>query len=158
MHARPAAPRRGRTLSPPPPPQDDAALAYYNEEAKDNSDDFIGIVFHDCQTTMEEDQEFQLPNTMTDDEIARLGILVSEIRSASGTTPSEEEQGDEDLDAERSVQGEEDVRQEGEEVQGKAIWIHGSASLPDAPRTKYDKLLVYVEKPEALGLVATVGR
>jgi hypothetical protein len=31
------------------------------------------------------------------------------IPSASGTTPLEEEQGDEDLDAERSMQGEEDV-------------------------------------------------
>ncbi|KAM0880824.1 hypothetical protein ACQ4PT_033317 [Festuca glaucescens] len=97
------------------------------------------------------------------------------IPSASGTTPSQEEQGDEDLDAERSVQGEEDeyeegargeegedveeeVHQEGEEVPGKAIWIRGPASLPDAPRTENDKLVVYLEKPEALGLVARMGR
>ncbi|KAM0870478.1 hypothetical protein ACQ4PT_039986 [Festuca glaucescens] len=96
------------------------------------------------------------------------------IPSASGTTPSEEEQGDEDLDAERGLQGEEDeyeegargqegedveeeVHQEGEEVPGKAIWIRGPASLPDAPRTENNKLVVYLEKPEALGLVARTG-
>ncbi|KAM0877839.1 hypothetical protein ACQ4PT_035229 [Festuca glaucescens] len=96
------------------------------------------------------------------------GGMTSTRSSCTGTTPSGEEQGDEDLDAERSVQGEEDeyeegargeegedveeeVHQEGEEVPGKAIWIHGPASLPDAPRTKNDKLVVYLEKPEALG-------
>ncbi|KAM0911615.1 hypothetical protein ACQ4PT_013339 [Festuca glaucescens] len=50
------------------------------------------------------------------------------------------------------------VHQEGEEVPGKAIWVRGPASLPDAPRTEDDKLVVYVEKPEALGLVSTKGR
>ncbi|KAM0846601.1 hypothetical protein ACQ4PT_055570 [Festuca glaucescens] len=93
-------------------------------------------------------------------------------------------QGDEDLDAEQSVQGEEDGYEEGawgeegeedgyeegargeegeeceegEEVPGKAIWVRGSATLPYALRTEEGKLVVYVEKPEALGLVATGGR
>ncbi|KAM0928185.1 hypothetical protein ACQ4PT_002322 [Festuca glaucescens] len=110
-----------------------------------------------------------------------------------GTTPSEEEQVDEDLDAERSVQGDEDLDaersmegeedgyeegargeegeedgyeegergeegEEGEDVPGKALWVRGSATLPDAPKTEEGKLVVYVEKPEALGLVGTRGR
>ncbi|KAM0826553.1 hypothetical protein ACQ4PT_068803 [Festuca glaucescens] len=102
------------------------------------------------------------------------------IPSTSGTTPSEEEQVDEDLDAERSVQGDEDLDaersvegeedgyeegargeegeedgyeegargEEGEEVPRKAIWVRGSATLPDAPKTEEGKLVVYVEKPE----------
>ncbi|KAM0893525.1 hypothetical protein ACQ4PT_025045 [Festuca glaucescens] len=56
---------------------------------------------------------------------------------------------------EEGARGEEG--EEGEEVPGKAIWVRGSTSLPDAPRTEDDKL-VYVEKPEALELVATKGR
>jgi hypothetical protein len=50
----PAAPCRAGPPSPPAPPQDNATLAFYNEEAKDDSDDFVGIVFHDSQTVMEE--------------------------------------------------------------------------------------------------------
>ncbi|KAM0828150.1 hypothetical protein ACQ4PT_067742 [Festuca glaucescens] len=130
----------------------------------------------------------RLPNRFLTEEAGE-----REIPSASGTTPSEEEQvdedldaeqsvqGDEDLDAERSVQGEEDgyeegargeegeedgyeegargeEGEEGKEVPGKAIWVHGSATLPDAPRTEDGKLVVYVQKPEALGLVAKGGR
>ncbi|KAM0864109.1 hypothetical protein ACQ4PT_044128 [Festuca glaucescens] len=57
----------------------------------------------------------------------------------------------------RREKDEEEVLQEGEEVPGKAIWVHGPASLLDAPRTEDDKLVVYLEKPEALGLVATTG-
>ncbi|KAM0861891.1 hypothetical protein ACQ4PT_045590 [Festuca glaucescens] len=83
------------------------------------------------------------------------------VPSASDTTPSEEEQGDEDEDAERGVEGEEDEYEEGErgedieeeehqegeevpssDVPGKAIWIRGPASLPDAPRTQDEKLRV----------------
>ncbi|KAM0902665.1 hypothetical protein ACQ4PT_019161 [Festuca glaucescens] len=129
--------------------------------------------------------------TMTDK--ASTKGLISQIPSASGTTPLEEEQVDEDLDAERSVQGDEDLDaersvegeedgyeegawgeegeedgyeegargeegEEGEEVPGKAIWVRGSATLQDAPKTEEGKLVVYVEKPETLGLVATRGR
>ncbi|KAM0919313.1 hypothetical protein ACQ4PT_008241 [Festuca glaucescens] len=117
----------------------------------------------------------------------------SEIPSASGTTPSEEEEGDEDLDAEWSVEGDEDLDaersveseedgyeeggrgeegeedgyeeggrgeegEEGQDVSGKGLWVRGSATLPDAPKTEEGKLVVYVEKLEALGLVATRGR
>jgi hypothetical protein len=79
-HARPPAPPL-RTHRPAPlvPPWDDNALPYYNEEAKDGSDDFVGYVFHVWQTTMEEGREFQLPTTMAEEEIERLGILVSEV-------------------------------------------------------------------------------
>ncbi|KAM0862827.1 hypothetical protein ACQ4PT_045006 [Festuca glaucescens] len=86
-------------------------------------------------------------------------------------------QGDEDLDAEQSVESEEDgyevgawgdegeedeggwgeEGEEGEDVPGKALWVHGSATLPDAPKTEEGKLVVYVEKQEALGLVGTRG-
>jgi hypothetical protein len=76
----PSSPRRTRQPAPPAPPQDDDALAYYNEKAKEDSDDFTGCVFHTWQTAMEEGREFQLPATMTDEEIERLGILVSEAR------------------------------------------------------------------------------
>jgi hypothetical protein len=41
-----APPRRTRQPAPPAPPQDDGALAYYNEEDKDDTDDFVGYVFH----------------------------------------------------------------------------------------------------------------
>ncbi|KAM0909155.1 hypothetical protein ACQ4PT_014976 [Festuca glaucescens] len=89
-------------------------------------------------------------------------------------------QGDEDLDTERTVEGEEDGYEEGargeegeegeedgyeesgrgeegEDVPGKALWVRGSATLPDAPKTEEGKLVVYVEKPEALGPVGTRG-
>lgn len=57
-----------------------AVVSYYNEEAKDDSDDFVGCVFHAWQTSMEEGhQEFQQPVTMADDEIERLDILVLEV-------------------------------------------------------------------------------
>jgi hypothetical protein len=78
----PSSPRRTRQPAPPAPPQDDDALAYYNETAKEDSDDFTGCVFHTWQTAMEEGREFQLPVTMANDEIARLGILVSEVPHA----------------------------------------------------------------------------
>jgi hypothetical protein len=45
-------------LSPPTPPRGDAALAYYNREAKDDTDDFVGFVFHNWQAAMEEGMEF----------------------------------------------------------------------------------------------------
>jgi hypothetical protein len=77
--ARHVAPRRARKPPPPTPPQDDATLDFYNEEAKDDSEDFVRRVFHDWQTTMEEGREFQLSATMTDKEIERLTILVSEV-------------------------------------------------------------------------------
>jgi hypothetical protein len=75
-------PRQRRQTSLPTPPRDDAALAYYDEDAKDDSDDFVHNVLHDWQSAMEEGREFQLPVTMANDEIARLGILVSEVPHA----------------------------------------------------------------------------
>ncbi|KAM0888310.1 hypothetical protein ACQ4PT_028438 [Festuca glaucescens] len=60
------------------------------------------------------------------------------------------EEGEED-GYEEGGRGEEG--EEGEHVPGKALWVCGSATLPDAPKTEEGKLVVYVEKPEALGLV-----
>jgi hypothetical protein len=51
-------------------------LSYYNEEA---IDDFVGCVFNACQMAMEEGREFELRAKMTDEEIERLDILVSEV-------------------------------------------------------------------------------
>ncbi|KAM0924360.1 hypothetical protein ACQ4PT_004980 [Festuca glaucescens] len=67
--------------APPSPPQDDDddALAYHNEEAKDDSDDFVAYVFHDWQAAMAEGRKFNFPPKMTDEEIERLGVLVSEV-------------------------------------------------------------------------------
>jgi hypothetical protein len=59
--------------------QDDDEMDYYNEETKDDSNDFVGYVFHEWKTTMEEGREFQLPTTMRDEEFKRLGILVLEV-------------------------------------------------------------------------------
>lgn len=74
-----APPRRTRQPAPPAPPQDDDALAYHNEEAKDDSDDFVAYVFHDWQAAMAEGRKFNLPATMTDEEIERLCVLLSEV-------------------------------------------------------------------------------
>jgi hypothetical protein len=56
----------------------------------------MGSVFHDWQTAMDEGREFQLLAMITDEEIARLGILASEVpqappplpRHATGIKPS----------------------------------------------------------------------
>jgi hypothetical protein len=50
------------------------ALAYHNEEVKDDSDDYVAAVFHEWQQAMEEGQNFEFPENMTDDEMAKLGI------------------------------------------------------------------------------------
>ncbi|KAM0861186.1 hypothetical protein ACQ4PT_046048 [Festuca glaucescens] len=104
-----------------------------------------------------------------------------------GTTPSEVEEVDEDLDAERSVEGDEDLDagrsvegdedldagrsvegeedgyeegargeegEEGQDVPRKGLWVRGSATQPDAPKTEEGKWVVYLEKHDALGLVA----
>jgi hypothetical protein len=55
--------------------------------AEDDSDDSVGNVLHDWQMSMEEDQELQLPDMMTDDEIERLGILVSEVSQVPPPLP-----------------------------------------------------------------------
>ncbi|KAM0878584.1 hypothetical protein ACQ4PT_034778 [Festuca glaucescens] len=43
--------------------------------------------------------------------------------------------------------------EEGQDVPGKGLWVRGSATLPDAPKTEEGKLVVYLEKHDALGLV-----
>jgi hypothetical protein len=55
------------------------ALAYQNEEAKDDSDDYIVCIFQEWQLAMAEGREFEYPDNMMDDEIARLGLLVSQV-------------------------------------------------------------------------------
>jgi hypothetical protein len=82
------------TRQPPAPPQDDddEEANDHNEEAKDDSDDFIACIFHEWEPTMAEGRKFKFPATMTDDEIERLGILVSEVyrplpRYATGIMP-----------------------------------------------------------------------
>nr|XP_051211115.1 sulfated surface glycoprotein 185-like [Lolium perenne] len=79
------------------------ALAYHNKEAKDDSDDYVACIFQEWQLAMAEGREFEYPDNMTDDEIARLGVLISEVdrpvqpplpRYATGIMPpglSEEE-------------------------------------------------------------------
>jgi hypothetical protein len=52
------------------------AMAYHNEEAKDDSDDFVGYVFYEWQKAMGKSHKFQAPDTMTDDEIAWLGVPI----------------------------------------------------------------------------------
>jgi hypothetical protein len=80
----PSAPHR-RTRQPPAPAQDDddeeysEALAYHNEEAKDNSDDYVTCIFQEWRLAMAEGREFEYPEEMTDDKIARLGVLVLEF-------------------------------------------------------------------------------
>jgi hypothetical protein len=68
---------------PPVPPRydgdNDDTLAYHNEEAKDDSDDFVTCVFHDWHVAMVEGRKFDFPPAMTDEEIERLGVLVSEV-------------------------------------------------------------------------------
>ncbi|KAM0837948.1 hypothetical protein ACQ4PT_061304 [Festuca glaucescens] len=65
------------------------------------------------------------------------------------------EEGEED-GYEEGGRGEEG--EEGQDVSGKGLWVRGSATLPGAPKPEEGKLVVYVEKPEALGLVATRDR
>jgi hypothetical protein len=70
--------------APPLPPQDeddddDEDEDEDNEEAKDDVDDFIARLFHDWQEAMAEGRKFDLPPTMTDEEIERPGILVSQV-------------------------------------------------------------------------------
>jgi hypothetical protein len=54
------------------------ALAYHSEEVKDDSEDYVGLVFHEWQQAMAEGRNFEFPDNMTDDEMAKLGLLVSE--------------------------------------------------------------------------------
>jgi hypothetical protein len=54
-------------------------LVYHNEEAKDDNDDFIAYIFHNCQAAMAEGRKFNFPPTMTGEEIERLGVLVSQV-------------------------------------------------------------------------------
>jgi hypothetical protein len=54
------------------------ALAYHNKEVKDDSDDYVAVVFQEWQLAMAEGRKFEYPDNMTDDEAARLGVLVSE--------------------------------------------------------------------------------
>ncbi|KAM0830614.1 hypothetical protein ACQ4PT_066106 [Festuca glaucescens] len=46
-----------------------------------------------------------------------------------------------------------DEGEEGHNMPGKGLWVRGSATLPAAPKTEEGKLVVYLEKPYALGLV-----
>jgi hypothetical protein len=88
VHLRhPTAPRAAWQPPPPTPPKDDAALDFYNEEAKYDSKDFVGCIFHDWQAAMEEGREFQLPTMMIDEEIERLGILVLRVPQAPPPPP-----------------------------------------------------------------------
>ncbi|KAM0883019.1 hypothetical protein ACQ4PT_031908 [Festuca glaucescens] len=43
--------------------------------------------------------------------------------------------------------------EEGQDVLGKGLWVRGAATLPAAPKTEEGKLVVYLEKLDALGLV-----
>jgi hypothetical protein len=45
---------------------------------KDDSDDYVAAVFHEWQQAMAEGRNFEFPENMTDDEMAKLGVLVSE--------------------------------------------------------------------------------
>jgi hypothetical protein len=54
------------------------ALAHHNEEVKEDSDDYVADVFHEWQQAMAEGRTFDFPENMTDDEMAQLGVLVSE--------------------------------------------------------------------------------
>jgi hypothetical protein len=54
------------------------ALAYHNEEVKDDSDDYVAAIFHEWQQALAEGRVFEFPENMTDDEMAKLGVLVSE--------------------------------------------------------------------------------
>jgi hypothetical protein len=66
----------------PPQDEDDKdydALPYHNEEAKEDSDDFVACIFHEWQASKAEGREFDLPPAMTDDEIANLSVLVSQV-------------------------------------------------------------------------------
>nr|XP_051189942.1 actin cytoskeleton-regulatory complex protein pan-1-like [Lolium perenne] len=79
------------------------ALAYHNEEAKNDSDDYVACIFQEWKLAKAEGQKFEFSDNMMDDEIARLGLLVSEVdrpvqppltRYATGIMPpglSEEE-------------------------------------------------------------------
>jgi predicted RNA-binding protein with PUA-like domain len=80
--------RRPRQPSAPAHGQDDAALEYYNEEAKDDNDDIVATLFYDWQMAMEERREFQLSNNMTEEEISRIAVLVSEGRMRLRFCPS----------------------------------------------------------------------
>jgi hypothetical protein len=54
------------------------ALTYYNEEAKDDNDDYVTCIFQEWKLVMAESRKFD-PEEITDDEIARLGVIVSEV-------------------------------------------------------------------------------
>jgi hypothetical protein len=54
------------------------ALAYHTEEVKDDNDDYVVVVFQDWELAMAEDRKFELPDNMTDDEMAKLGVLITE--------------------------------------------------------------------------------
>jgi hypothetical protein len=56
-----------------------AALAYHNEEDKDESDDLFACIFHEWQAAKAEDRQFDLPPAITDEEIEKLGLLVSQV-------------------------------------------------------------------------------
>nr|XP_051221758.1 formin-like protein 14 [Lolium perenne] len=112
---RPLAPRRRRRQAPMPAHDDhddndgdddedyNEALAYQNDETKDDSDDYVTCIFQEWQLALAEGWEFDYPDNMTDDEIVRLDLLVSEVdrpmqpplpRYATGIMPpglSEEE-------------------------------------------------------------------
>jgi hypothetical protein len=42
------------------------ALAYHSEEAKDDSDDFVAVVFHEWQQAFEEGRNFESPGVHRD--------------------------------------------------------------------------------------------
>jgi hypothetical protein len=47
--------------------------------ANDDSDDFIALIFHNWQAAMVEGLKFDFSLAMTDEEIERLGVLVSQV-------------------------------------------------------------------------------
>jgi hypothetical protein len=87
-------PPRHRTRQPPTPSQDDDddyysdTLAYHNDKAKDYSDDYVACIFQEWQLAIANGREFEYPAMMTNNEIARLDVLVSEVdRSVQPSLP-----------------------------------------------------------------------
>jgi hypothetical protein len=55
-----------RPLTPPPPSRDD-------------SDDFVGSIFHVIQMAQQEGRQIELPEELTEDETTRLALLMAEM-------------------------------------------------------------------------------
>lgn len=78
-----------RTSPPPPPPR---PKEMWGEDILgmvvwDDSDGFIASVFHDIQMTMEEGREIELLEELTEEEVMRLGILISELPQPPPSMP-----------------------------------------------------------------------